>query len=185
MTGRGSYRGENPPHRTDNVRGHPEPSRPGPEFATQIAEVEVDTETGETRVVKITSAQDVGFAMNPLTLNGQIEGGIAQGLGWALAEQIHDEEGIIEHADFESQLNPTSLDVSEIESVIVESPDVEGPYGAKGAGEMPLIPAAPAIANAIADAIGDPANPNLNRLPIAPEDVVRAVQGKSAAAPVS
>jgi len=185
VTGCGSYRGENPPHRTDNVRGHPEPSRPGPEFATQIAEVEIDTETGETRVVKITSAQDVGFAMNPLTLNGQIEGGIAQGLGWALAEQIHHEEGLIAHADFESQLNPTSLDVSEIASVIVESPDVEGPYGAKGAGEMPLIPAAPAIVNAIADAIGDPANPNLNRLPIAPEDVVRAVREKSAAVPVS
>ena len=84
--------------------------------------------------------------MNPLTLNGQIEGGIVQGLGWALAEQIHHEEGVIAHADFESQLNPTSLDVSEIESVIVESPDVEGPFGAKGAGEMPLIPAAPAIA---------------------------------------
>ena len=180
VIGRGAYRGENPPHRADNVRGHPEPSRPGPEFATQIAEVEVDAETGEVSVSRIISAQDVGFAMNPLTLNGQIEGGIAQGLGWALAEQIHHENGLITHADFESQLNPTSLDVSEIESVIVESPDVEGPFGAKGAGEMPLIPAAPAIVNAIADAIGDPANPNLNKLPIAPEDVVRAVRGKNA-----
>ena len=75
--------------------------------------------------------------------------------------------------------------VSEIESVIVESPDVEGPFGAKGAGEMPLIPAAPAIANAVADAIGDPANPNLNRLPIAAEDIVRAIQEKSAAESVS
>lgn len=180
VIGRGAYRGENPPHRADNVRGHPEPSRPGPEFATQIAEVEVDAETGEVSVLRIISAQDVGFAMNPLTLSGQIEGGIAQGLGWALAEQIHHENGLITHADFESQLNPTSLDVSEIESVIVESPDVEGPFGAKGAGEMPLIPAAPAIVNAIADAIGDPANPNLNKLPIAPEDVVRAVRGKNA-----
>ena len=180
VTGRGAYRGENPPHRRENVRGHPEPSRPGPEFATQVAEVEVDTETGEIRVLRITSAQDVGFAMNPLTLNGQIEGGIAQGLGWALAEQIHHEGGVIGHADFESQLNPTSLDVSEIESVIVESPDVEGPFGAKGAGEIPLIPAAPAIANAIADAIGDPANLNLNKLPISPEDVVRAVRENSA-----
>lgn len=178
VTGRGAYRGENPPHRAENARGHPEPSRPGPEFAAQIAEVEVDVETGEVSVLRITSAQDVGFAMNPLTLNGQIEGGIAQGLGWALAEQVHHEDGAISHADFESQLNPTSLDVSEIESVIVESPDVEGPFGAKGAGEMPLIPAAPAIANAIADAVGDPANPNLNRLPIAPEDVARAVRGE-------
>ncbi len=65
--------------------------------------------------------------------------------------------------------------------MIVESPDAEGPFGAKGAGEMPLIPAAPAIANAIADAIGDPANPHLNRLPIAPEDIVRAVRENSPA----
>ncbi len=182
VTGRGAYRGENPPHRPGNVRGHPEPARPGPEFATQIAEVEVDVETGETSVRKITSAQDVGFAMNPLTLHGQIEGGIVQGLGWALAEEIHHENGRIAHADFESQLNPTSLDVSEIESLLVESPDLEGPFGAKGAGEIPLIPAAPAIINAIADAIGNTASRHLNKLPIAPEDVVRAVREKNASA---
>lgn len=175
-TGRGAYRGLNPPHEAANVEGHPEPSRPGPEFSTQVAEVEVDMETGETRVVRVVSAQDVGFAMNPLTLSGQIEGGIAQGLGWAVAEELPHSGGRLLDAGYENMHVPTSLDSTEVVNLILECADVEGPFGAKGAGEIPLIPAAPAVANAIADAIGDPKNPHLNRLPITPERVLRAIR---------
>jgi len=175
-TGRGTYRGVNPPHEPANVEGHPEPSRPGPEFSTQAAEVEVDMETGETRVVRLVSAQDVGFAMNPLTLTGQIEGGVAQGLGYALAEELPHEKGRLLNAGYENMHVPTSMDSTEVVNLILECADAEGPFGAKGAGEIPLIPTAPAVANAIADAIGDPGNPHLNRLPLTPEQVFKAIR---------
>jgi carbon-monoxide dehydrogenase large subunit len=178
-TGRGAYRGVNPPHDPANVEGHPEPSRPGPEFATQAAEVEVNMETGEVRVIRIVSAQDVGFAMNPLTLSGQIEGGISQGLGFALAEELPHEGGHLLNAGFENMHVPTSLDSVDVVNLIVECPDTEGPYGAKGAGEVPLVPTAPAVANAIGDAIQDPGNPNLNRLPLTPESVIKAIQSST------
>ncbi len=178
LTGRGAYRGENPPYAAENVEGHPEPSRPGPEFATHVAEVEVDRGTGEVRVLRIVSAQDVGFAMNPLSLAGQIEGGVTQGVGFALAESMDHEGGRLVSEDLVGFLIPTSLDAPEVSSIIVETADLEGPYGAKGAGEMPLIPAAAAIANAIADAIRDPASPHLNRLPMTPERVLRAIRAR-------
>jgi len=178
-TGRGAYRGINPPHEPTNVEGHPEPSRPGPEFSTQMAEVEVNLETGEVQVVKIVSAQDVGFAMNPLTLSGQIEGGIAQGLGFALSEELPHEGGHLLNSSYENMHIPTSLDSVEVVNLIVECADSEGPYGAKGAGEVPLIPTAPAIANAIADAICDPASQNLNCLPLTPESVLKAIQSSA------
>ncbi|HBK79624.1 MAG TPA: xanthine dehydrogenase family protein molybdopterin-binding subunit [Nitrospinae bacterium] len=181
-TGRGAYRGVNPPHDPANVEGHPEPSRPGPEFATQVAEVDVNMETGEVRVVRIVSAQDVGFAINPLSLSGQIEGGIAQGLGFALAEELPHEGGHLLNAGFENMHVPTSLDSVDVVNLIVECTDTEGPYGAKGAGEVPLIPTAPAVANAIADAIRDPGNPYLNRLPLTPESVFKAIRSSAAPA---
>jgi nicotinate dehydrogenase large molybdopterin subunit len=125
-------------------------------FGSHAAEVLVDTETGEVRVTRIVAAHDVGRAINPREVQGQIEGGVAQGLGMALMEEVVTREGRIKNASFTDYIIPTILDVPRIESVIVERPDLEGPHGARGIGEPPLIGAVPAILAAIADAIDAP-----------------------------
>jgi len=123
-------------------------------FASHIAEVIVDVETGATKVVRIIAAHDVGKAINPREVAGQIEGGVAQGLGMALMEEIVSREGVIQNPSFTDYIIPTIVDTPTIESVIVERPDLEGPYGARGVGEPPLIAAVPAILGAISDALG-------------------------------
>jgi CO/xanthine dehydrogenase Mo-binding subunit len=123
-------------------------------FATQWAEVEVDTETGEVTVLKIVAAHDVGKAINPRMVEGQIEGGCVMGLGYALTEELVLEQGIILNPGFSNYLVPTVEDVPEIISLIVEDREETGPFGAKGVGEPPLIPTAPAILNAVNNAIG-------------------------------
>jgi CO/xanthine dehydrogenase Mo-binding subunit len=139
-------------------------------YATQLAEVEVDTETGKVEVLRMISATDVGKAINPLNVEGQIEGGIAMGLGYALTEEIKQEGGYLKTRNLGEYMLPTSLDVPPIETHIVEVPLPSGPYGAKGVGEPALIPTAPAILNAIANALDIrvtelPANlENLHRL---------------------
>jgi CO/xanthine dehydrogenase Mo-binding subunit len=140
-----------------------------------VAEVEVNTETGEVRVMRIVCAQDVGFAMNPLSLTGQLEGGISQGIGFALSEQLPHQSGHLRNAGYENLHVPTSLDVHAIESIVVECADADGPFGAKGAGELPLIPVAAAVTNAIGNAIGWPGCPLLNQLPVTPERVLGAL----------
>lgn len=137
-------------------RGRYANSTEAPGFCAQLAEVEVDEETGEVRVVKLVVVQDVGQAINPDGIKGQMMGGAVQGLGWALYERmVHDDSGQlltgtwteynVPHAD---QAAPT------IETVIVEVPSVHGPFGARGVGEPPVIPTAAAVANAIADVTG-------------------------------
>jgi CO/xanthine dehydrogenase Mo-binding subunit len=139
-------------------------------YATQLAEVEVDTETGKVEVLRMISATDVGKAINPLNVEGQIEGGMAMGLGYALTEEIKQEGGYLKTRNLGEYMLPTSLDVPPIETHIVEVPLPSGPYGAKGVGEPALIPTAPAILNAIANALDIrvtelPANlENLHRL---------------------
>jgi nicotinate dehydrogenase medium molybdopterin subunit len=139
-------------------------------YATQLAEVEVDTETGKVEVLRMISATDVGKAINPLNVEGQIEGGMAMGLGYALTEEIKQEGGYLKTHNLGEYMLPTSLDVPPIETHIVEVPLPSGPYGAKGVGEPALIPTAPAILNAIANALDIrvtelPANlENLHRL---------------------
>lgn len=125
-------------------------------FGAQVAEVLVDSETGEVKVQRIVAAHDVGRALNPREVAGQIEGGVAQGLGMALMEEVVVQGGHLRNASFTDYIIPSSLDVPPIEAVIVERPDVEGPYGARGIGEPPLIGAVPAILAAISDAIGRP-----------------------------
>lgn len=125
-------------------------------FGSHVAEVLVDVETGEVRVERIVAAHDVGKAINPREVAGQIEGGVAQGLGMALMEEVVTRQGRILNASFTDYIIPTILDVPRIESVIVERADLEGPYGARGVGEPPLIGAVPAILAAISDAIGRP-----------------------------
>lgn len=137
-------------------------------YATHLAHVEVDMETGLCRVIKVVAAHDVGFALNPQGVEGQIEGGIAMGLGFALLEDYrHGETGSLA-----TYLIPTAPDIPEIVPIILEDPEETGPFGAKGIGEMALIPTAPAIANAIYNACGA----RVYDLPATPERVLRAIK---------
>ncbi len=137
-------------------------------FAAHRAVVEVDTELGLVRVVEIATAQDVGKAMNPQALEGQIEGGIAQGLGLALLEEIQIKEGRILNASFTDYLIPTILDMPSVRVDILELADPEAPYGLKGVGEPPTIASTPAIVAALRDATGR----ELRRIPVRPEQIV-------------
>jgi CO/xanthine dehydrogenase Mo-binding subunit len=141
-------------------------------WATQLVEVEVDTETGRVEVLKIVSATDAGKAINPIAVEGQIQGGAAMGLGYALYEQHILEEGIPRTGSLAFYLVPTSMDVPEIECEIVEVADPKGPYGAKGVAEPATIPTTPAILNAIYDAVGV----RITETPATPERVYFAIQ---------
>ena len=136
--------------------------------AAMRAVVEVDVELGLTRVVWIGTAQDVGKAMNPLAVEGQIEGGAAQGLGLALMEEIQTSRGLITNASFTDYLIPTALDMPPVVSELVEVPEPDSPYGAKGAGEPPAVVSTAAIAAALRDATGR----DLVRVPVRPDDIV-------------
>ena len=137
-------------------------------FAAHRAVVEVDVELGLVRVVEIATAQDVGKAMNPQALEGQIEGGIAQGLGLALLEEIQVKDGKIQNASFTDYLIPTILDMPSVRAEILELADPEAPYGLKGVGEPPTIASTPAIVSALRDATGQ----ELARVPVKPEQIV-------------
>lgn len=143
-------------------------------FCAQVAEVEVDPETGEVKVRKFITAHDVGTIHNPLSHQGQIDGAVVQGLGYALMEELQSEEGHVSTLSFGEVKIPTIQDVPELETVLVESPGGNGPYGAKTIGEQPLPPVAPAIANAVYDAIGV----RIQDLPITPEKVLAALKKK-------
>ncbi|MFQ6110689.1 MAG: xanthine dehydrogenase family protein molybdopterin-binding subunit, partial [Nitrospinota bacterium] len=143
-------------------------------FATQAAEVEVDTETGVVEVLKIAAAHDVGRAINPALIEGQVEGGCAMGAGYALTEEVLLEEGRMINEELTSYLLPTSLDAPEVQMRIVEAAEPTGPFGAKGVGEAAMIATAPAILNAIYDAVGV----RLRELPATPERVLAALKGK-------
>jgi CO/xanthine dehydrogenase Mo-binding subunit len=129
---------------------------------------EVDVELGLTRVVWIGTAQDVGKAVNPRAVEGQIEGGTAQGLGLALMEEIQTDGGLITNASFTDYLIPTALDMPPVDSVLVEVPDPDAPYGAKGMGEPPTVVSTAAVASALRDATGR----ELTRVPVRPDDIV-------------
>jgi CO/xanthine dehydrogenase Mo-binding subunit len=143
-------------------------------FATQVAEVEVDTETGKVRVLKIWAAHDVGKAINPLIVEGQIEGALAQGIGYALMEEILTDRGVTLNPSLADYHIPSAVDMPPIETHIVEVPEPTGAYGAKGVGEPGLVPTAAAIANAIHDATGV----RMTRLPMLPERVLEALTGR-------
>jgi CO/xanthine dehydrogenase Mo-binding subunit len=130
--------------------------------------VEVDVELGLTRVVWIGTAQDVGRAINPQAVEGQIEGGTAQGLGLALMEEIQTRDGLITNASFTDYLIPTTLDMPPVDSVLVEDPEPDAPYGVKGVGEPPTVVSTAAIVSALRAATGRP----LTRVPVRPDDIV-------------
>jgi xanthine dehydrogenase D subunit len=137
-------------------------------FSAHRAVVDVDTELGLVRVVELATTQEVGKAMNPQALEGQIEGGTAQGLGLALLEEIQVKDGKVLNASFTDYLLPTILDMPPVRMEILEHPDPESPYGLKGVGEPPSISTPPAVVAALRAATGRP----LTRLPIRPEHIV-------------
>jgi nicotinate dehydrogenase large molybdopterin subunit len=143
-------------------------------FITVVAEVEVDVETGEVTVLKMTAVPDVGKAINPLLVEGQVEGGVVMGMGYALMEEIQMDKGYILNPSLTDYLIPTTKDVPPIALDLVEEPNLHGPFGAKGIGEPPVNPVAAAIANAVYDAIGV----RITELPMTPERVLQAIKGK-------
>jgi 4-hydroxybenzoyl-CoA reductase subunit alpha len=145
---------------------------PAYSYTACVAQVDVDTDTGELRVEKLWLAHDCGRALNPLNVEGQIEGGAYMGLGEAVMEEsafrssgLHRKPSLLEYR------LPTFLDMPPVEAIIVENPDPEGPYGAKEAGEGPLNPVPPAIANAVYDAIGV----RFDATPITRDKILRAL----------
>ncbi|MEX2626379.1 MAG: xanthine dehydrogenase subunit D [Ilumatobacteraceae bacterium] len=142
-------------------------------FVAHRAVVDVDPDLGLVKVVQIATAQDVGRALNPLSVLGQIEGGIAQGLGLAVMEEIVQVDGRIRNANFTDYLLPTMLDMPTVVATLVEEPDPQAPLGAKGVGEPPCISSTPAIVAAIRDALrdGDGRPRPLARVPVRPQDI--------------
>lgn len=143
-------------------------------FATHIAKVRVDKLTGQVLVDKIWAAHDIGKVINPAGLEGQVEGGVTQGIGWATSEDFIYKNGKVDSNNLSTYLLPTSKDVASIETIIIEEPEPEGPWGAKGVGEPAIIPTAAAIANAVSHAIGV----QMNEIPLTPERVLNAINGK-------
>ncbi len=142
------------------------------QFCTQVAQVLVDCETGQVTVERLVAVHDAGKMINPGGVYGQIEGGCAQGIGYALSEELVVENGHTLNASLENYVCPMALDIPELEMHVLEVPQPDaGPLGAKGIAEAPIIPTAPAIRNAILDAIGKP----LHRLPMTPERVLKAI----------
>jgi len=140
-------------------------------FGAHAVEVAVDTETGEITLLKSVACHDVGRAINPTAVEGQIQGGSAQGLGYALMEEVQVKGGIIQTPSLSEYLIPTSRDIPTTRALILESGTGVGPFGAKGIGEPSLTPAAAAVANAVSDAIGV----RIRTLPLTPERVLAAL----------
>lgn len=153
------------------VKGMPFGTFAGFIFGAHVVEVEVDPETGNVRVVKGVAAHDVGRAVNPTTVEGQIEGGFAQGVGFALFEEMMFEKGSVINPNLLDYKIPTAMDLPKVRALIVEETEPTGPFGAKGVGEPGLVATAPAIANAICDATGV----RLYELPMNPERLQRAL----------
>ena len=148
-------------------------------FAAQRAVVEVDEDLGLVRVVQIATAQDVGRAINPQSVYGQIEGGTAQGLGLALMEEIQLKDGHIRNASFTDYLIPTILDMPPVEAVLVEDPEPDAPFGAKGVGEPSTVVSTAAIVAALRNATGR----ELNRVPVKPDDLIGLAPPAASAGP--
>jgi CO/xanthine dehydrogenase Mo-binding subunit len=152
--------------------------RPGPmtsySFACQVAEVEVDPRTGKVNVLKVTAAHDIGYPINLDQLEGQIEGGVVMGLGYALTENLKMEEGRVLVDDFADYFVRRSQDIPEIDPILIITNDAYGPFGAKGIGEAVMCPTAAAIANAVYDAVGV----RITELPITQDRILRALKEK-------
>ncbi len=155
---------------TVNVRGSG-----GGSFGTHLVDVEVDPDTGKVEILRYTAAQDAGKAVHPSYVEGQFQGGAVQGIGWALNEEYYtSEDGVMINSTFLDYRMPTSLDVPMIDTIIVEVPNVNHPFGVRGIGETSIVPPAPAVANALADAIGA----RLYQTPMNPGRILEALAAK-------
>ncbi|MCH2518344.1 MAG: xanthine dehydrogenase family protein molybdopterin-binding subunit [Dehalococcoidia bacterium] len=155
-----------------------DPKGAGGAFSTHIVDVEVDTETGKVTILDYTAIQDAGKAIHPSYVEGQMQGGVVQGIGWALNEEyFFNEDGQMANSSFLDYRMPTSLDLPMISTVIVEVANPGHPYGVRGVGEIPIVPPMAAIANAIHDAIGV----RMNVLPMSPGAVLEAIWEKEGA----
>jgi CO/xanthine dehydrogenase Mo-binding subunit len=164
-----------PAYDATRVKNHPLPAWTSPSFHAHACEVSVDPATGEVTIERYVVAQDVGFAINPTYIEGQIEGGVAQGIGQALSEEIVYADGRVLNANLTDYKMPTMMDMPRVETILVEHASVNGPYGAKGVGEPPCIEPPAAIANAIAAATGV----RVQALPITAEKIALARAGKA------
>jgi CO/xanthine dehydrogenase Mo-binding subunit len=141
-------------------------------FGAHVAEVEVDVETGKVKVIQVTAVHDVGRAINPLLLEGQVEGGVAMGVGYALLEKLAWKDGQTLNPNFCTYKLVNAPEMPWVRMKFIETVDPHGPYGAKGIGEPTTIPTAPAIANAIAHALGV----RIKELPITPDKILQALR---------
>src|SRR5439155_23838641 len=147
----------------------------GPAFAGHIVDVEVDPDTGKVQILRYTAFQDVGTAIHPSYVEGQVQGGVAQGVGMALTEEyFYGADGQMQNASFLDYRMPTTLDLPMIETVLIEVPNPGHPYGVRGVGEVPIVPPLAAVQTAIADAIGV----RFNQLPITPRLIVETLYDK-------
>ena len=148
----------------------------GPGFATHLCDVEVDPETGKVTVLRYTAIQDAGKAVHPSYVEGQMQGGASQGIGWALNEEyIYDEKGELENPGFLDYRMPVASDLPMIDTVIVEVPSPTHPYGARGVGETPIVPPLATVANAMRDATGV----RITELPLSPPRVLEALEDRA------
>ena len=145
-------------------------------FGAQVVELEVDTETGLIRILRVTAAHDVGRVTNALGIEGQVEGGVAMGMGYTLSEHLLVERGVVQNPSFRDYKIVTAPEMPEVEMHFIESHDPEGPSGAKGVGEAPAICIPAAIANALANATGK----RFYELPLTPEKVLRRLKDRRA-----
>ena len=149
-----------------------DPKGAGGAFSTQIADVEVDPDTGKVTVLRFTATQDAGKAIHPSYVEGQMQGGVVQGIGWALNEEYYmNDEGSMVNSSFLDYRMPTSLDLPMIDTVIVEVANPGHPFGVRGVGEVPIVPPMAAVANAIHDALGT----RMEHLPMSPGNILDAL----------
>ena len=153
-------------------RASADPTQPGPSISTHVVDVEVDTDTGKVQILRYTTSQDAGRAIHPSYVEGQMQGGAVQGIGWALNEEyIYNEDGEMTNASFLDYRIPTCYDLPMIDAVIVEVPNPGHPYGVRGVGETPIVAPPAAIANAIYRAIGV----RMRELPMSPGRILKAL----------
>lgn len=172
LTATGSYK---PPKMAGPYKGSGVGPSPAYSFSACVAQVTVDPETGKVVVDKVWIAHDVGRAINPLLVEGQVEGGVYMGLGEVLMEEQAFRKGLHKTPSMLEYKSPTTLETPEIETIIIETVDPEGPFGAKEAGQGPLLPVPPAVANAVYDAVGV----RIDETPITPEKILKALDAKA------
>jgi len=171
IMGTGSYATPAPAYNPSCASGLLFPTFPTPTYHVHLAEVEVDPATGAVKVLRYVVVQEVGKAINPVGVRGQIQGGVAQGLGYVLYEGLEIMDSKYLQRTLETYRLPLAVDVPEVEAILLEHGDSAGPFGARGVAEPPIVPVAAAIGNAVADAI----EKSINCIPIRPDDVMAAL----------